>query len=457
MKLGQQMIPDLLDAHLALGRLTERLADPEERELWLFDALRREAINSLGLEGRLLALEDLTVAKLSARVKHRDDVGQGLDLLATSEFLLGHDDAPPLRRDVDFRLRSKIQRALDEDDGIFAGRDEEEPGDDPLWGDDDDEEEGDRVTAELSATEAIAAARKALGQGHAALAGARFASTGATAPSPALPPPLTTPWMEAAWRRMNGDLTEDDRTRLSDAVGLVDAALQGQPGLLGVAAALHELHRPGLWPEYESPELANLDRPSREEQRARRRGRWDEVDRLVKDREEQAQRMRLNAAELHRRITPAFAFCRVITPWLIQHACALPHPGPWISHPFARLARRDYQSIASLSLPDWTRRFCRTLANGLDLERARLDELHRLLDAWEGRMAHGRARRAEKTLSTLRLLIRHPALNSVALARHRGLKRRMAQTLLHDLERAGVVVETTGNYSERVWLANGLR
>jgi len=456
------MIPDLLDAHLALGRLTERLADPNEHELWLFDALRREAIGSLGLEGRLLALEDLAAAMLSPGAAHPEDVSQGLGLVATGEFLLGREEAAPSREEIDLRLRPKIQRALD-DAGIFAGMDEEpEPDDEPLWGDDEDEEENEEekedghALTRMSPEEVVAAGHKAVAQGHAALGGARFASTGAT-PSPALPPPLTTPWMEAAWRRMNGPLEEDDRARLGEATLLIDAALQSQPGLLGVAAALHALHRPGLWLEYDSPELASLDHPSREERRARRRGQWEELEKLSKAREEQVERLRVEAAENNRRVTPAFAFCRFLSPWLIQRACALPHPGPWISPALQRLARRDYQSIAALPLPQWTRRFCRTIAEGIDFERSRLDELHRLLEAWEGRMAHGRARRAEKTVSTLRLLIRHPALNTASLVRHRGLKKRMAQMLLHDLERAGVLFETTGSYSERVWMANGLR
>ena len=96
------MIPDLLDAHLALGRLTERLADPEEHELWLFDALRREAIGSLGLEGRLLVLEDLAVAMLSPGSAHPEDIAEGLGLVATGEFLLGREEASPSRKEIDF-------------------------------------------------------------------------------------------------------------------------------------------------------------------------------------------------------------------------------------------------------------------------------------------------------------------------------------------------------------------
>ncbi|ARJ66145.1 hypothetical protein WV31_10955 [Magnetospirillum sp. ME-1] len=458
-----EAFPDLIDAHLSLGRLAERLSDPAVHSLWLADAIRREAMASMLLDGRLVTIEDIAMGRVRRWSGLDPSVERALSIIAACDCLCGRSPLPvePPKEKRDKRLKPPIAGFLGmpdpDDEGIYAGRgdgDDEEDAE-PLYPDDEVEEER-APSSILSAEEAIRAARAEIAGGHAALAGAMAEPASRSPSSPPLPSPLSHDWLMLAWRRLNGPADAEDEVRIMEAGTIIDAALQ-RPGLIGVASALHGLLRPDLWPEIEAPELPALDKPSKDARRAKARGCPKKSMRLQEERQRQADALRAAVAEGHAGICPAMAFIRMIVPWIIARACGLRHPGPWISGAVQRFGRRDWQEAGTVGHDAFVRRLCRILADGFDAERARLDELERLLVAWERRMRHGRARRAGKSLEVLRMLIEQPAHDTSSFERCRGLKTRMAQVALHDLGRCGVLYEGTGTYSERIWLANGLR
>lgn len=331
------------------------------------------------------------------------------------------------------------------------------PDEDFLDLDDEEPDEDDRPAfrAAVTAEEAIAAVRADLAAGAAVLAGAR--SDELSPEAPPLPPALSEDWLVLGWTRMVGAPDAEDHARLADSARLIDVGLQ-QPGLLGVAAALHALHRPGLWPEPEAPELRGLDVPGREERAAWERGDLVMAARLRLEREKSAEKIRQEAAESHQGISPAWGLCRLIAPWLIQRACALPFPSRargyqrhwcvWCGANTRRSPSFHPRCGAGDSAGRWPMASTSNATGWTSCTGS--------LALGKGGCPSGRARVAEKTKATLRLLIERPALDSATLARRRGIRRRMAQVLLHDLERAGIVTETTGRYSERVWFAPGI-
>jgi len=83
-----------------------------------------------------------------------------------------------------------------------------------------------------------------------------------------------------------------------------------------------------------------------------------------------------------------------------------------------------------------------------------LDELDGPTAAWERSLAHGRA---GKTVSVLRLLVEHPVIDSATIGRLRGISRRAAQDLFHELRAATILdVEGDGNGMKQVGYATAL-
>jgi len=141
-------------------------------------------------------------------------------------------------------------------------------------------------------------------------------------------------------------------------------------------------------------------------------------------------------------------------PVLVAEAWAPVRPG----HLMARMipARPPAPLPRSLAVAPWlsnalSRVDRRVMAN---VGQRPLDELDGPTAAWDRSLAHGRA---GKTVSVLRLLVEHPVIDSATIGRLRGISRRAAQDLFHELRAANILdVEGDGNGMKQVGYATAL-
>lgn len=452
------MLTDLLDAHHALGRLTERLAAPDDFAFWQADALWREVTGSLSIDGWLVHMHDIALVRLVGGRRDLRDVHWGIDLLAAGERLLGRTERGATA--VAHPTPPKPERAPPlgpfDRSGLWDDEDAADPSEDlDALGDEDDDEPPPPFQEHADVADIIAAAKREAALGMGELAGIRAAERAAAPPS--RPLPLSADWLALAWPRIDGELDDETVFRIEEAASLIDEALQ-RPGLSGVAAALHALHRPGFWPEPPPPDIgALLEKESAAEKRAKKSRHQARAELVAGRRLMVAKTLPVLVAEAWTPVRPGHLMARMIAPWLIQRALRLPSPAPWLSNALSRVDRGVMAGICQRPLDAWTGDFCRAVADCCNLERRRLDELDRLTAAWKRSLAHGRARRAGKTVSVLRLLVEHPVIDSGALSRLRGISRRAAQDLFRELRAANILdVEGDGNGIKQVGYATAL-
>ncbi|RAU20768.1 hypothetical protein CU669_16950 [Paramagnetospirillum kuznetsovii] len=394
----------IVAAHISLGRLVQFL-DVDTHDLWLPDALRREAIATLKLDSQLVHGEDLAIAQLQQSRVIRPDLRAALSVIQTAERLLHGRTTGDEFGDYtsDDRLKPKRLDALMaselEPRGFDWNQDEDEieplADNDPLCDLLDDEDEAEPPCPAL----------------------------------PILPPPLSTAWLTLAWTGLEGTPSSVEASVLEQAAHVIDQALQ-LPGLEGVSQAIWELHRPGFWPESEAFSYDGIKAE----------------DRAFGEKLEMAHAEALPPS-------PGLRLVRLITPWMIQRACGIDRVMPLVSGWFC--GNEAYRQIAHTTARAWTREFCGLMVAGCAAEMRRVEEIHAVLALWQ-RQLRSERRTADKMMERLRLLVKTPAMSSGSLARQAGMSRRMAQITLDIWCRAGVVREVTGRYAERVWLADRL-
>lgn len=416
---------DLLDAERELGRLVEALARDENRRLWAADALRREVIASADLDGRRVRWEDLAVAAINPALlppKVRPSTSAPLRLMAAG-------------RALGAGLTMVAAAAQDPTTALSAEEEDSEDGDWPAsgWEDEGGEEDteldpppvtsGGGWSPDIDAV--LAAARQSTAGIEDFLAQPKRQADPAAddlRPGGGLVPlePLSEPWLTAAWRRV-GD-GEDCQPFIGEVAHVIAAGLK-KPGLMGVAAALHGLHRPGLFPEPDIVDYSGTGLP-------------DDMVRAITETRAETQEGGM-----------AGRFTRLLAPWLIMRACGLEEPGPWIS-PALRRDQYGYAGAVTLGEDRWTGWLCRCLANGFRQERERIVTLADILAGWQERL--GDKRRWSTSRQALQLLVDQPAVTSRWLERQRGISRRAAQMLIREWAQLDIVQVVKGTKA-REW------
>jgi len=413
---------DLLDAERALGRLTEALSRAEARALWRGDALRREALAAAELDGRRVDWENLVVAQLDPTLlsqELRPTTVAPLRLIATAEALergiglpnTGQASAPELRLPHSPNAPKE---------GEAPGRTESFPLPPPPPS----------TPAKMDITAVLAAARRSAADIDAFIAHPAPEEAESEA-SPALPrfaTPLSADWLAAAWCRYSLDpaslpCPETVADLLEDALG--------QPGLAGVAAALHSLERRAPFPAPPPRDYSGTDLEP------------DIASKLTQ------------ARAANQPTDPKFAFIRLLAPWLIQRACGLSEPAPWLS-PALLPVRSGYAAARDSSGPAWDVWLYPALTAGFIAERRRLANLHMLLDRCQARFS-AEKRRWASNREMLMVLINRPAVTTRFLGHERGISRRGAQMLVAELRDAGIVRHVFHGKGRDWWLADQVR
>ena len=429
------MNTDLDAANFELGRLVQLLDDERVAALWRPDALRREAIASLQLDSIGVDFDDLALGLLSPMLPaagHRPVVQEALRIVRAAESMLAGRRATNETQDIEGDI----------------GRDG-----DLLPADIEDAEGADDDDSGLDVDAVMAKARSSVTDIDSFLSTLRSGAAFDRAiddPEAALPllVPLSTPWLAAAWRLLVGVPDEDVVAAIAEATIIIDAGLSSAPGLMGAAAALHGLHANGLFPEPEAADYNGVVQLTQADREAI--GDDDEaLQQLLTERHGMRDVLQQRMAE-RRRAGQGWRFARLIAPWIIQRACGLSEPMPWISETL-RHGGLGYASCATGPLPFWQRWLMRTLADGLVLERQRIIKLRnaeRQHATWRGtRHADNRAG------DVLAALWDRPAMGVKDVMRAGGYKTyRGAQRVIADLLDEGFIREVTERSVGRVWL-----
>lgn len=394
------LLPALLAAERALGRLDQALADPVSRRRLDADAARRAAAAVIRLDGHRLDADDFQRA------------------LAAPEHARGEAARAALLVPVFTQLPR----------GLIAGGPPEYTASRP---------EPSPATAE-SATAVVAAARASI----AALEALDFGDTdppdaaGGDAAATPVPPltPWTRPWLDEIHRRwsvaLGGRPAGMGEARAADATPALEAvteALASAPGLLGAAAAIRTLARR---PDPGGPE---------------RRGNNDDA---------AASALRILAAAER----PAASWWSVVVwlaaPGLIRDACRLHHAWPALTVALARDVT-GYRLALAGTESAWTRWFLDTIPDLVAQELERLRHLVVIQEHWETRLAATPRRSSSRLPDVLDWLHDRPAftISRVAseLKSRCGLSLRGVHLLVEQLAKAGVVRDIADRGGERVW------
>ena len=463
----------ILHAERALGRLDHALCDPATHSLWLHDALRREAIASRQIDGDLVALEDYSIARLHASKILREDIQRAIDLAAAAERWLGisqaeEEEVAKLKTDKRFGKAKDHLRV--EGDKIIATKPlapfdesilpelDEDTDYDPIEGLDANEDLADLAEEPLD-YDVILARTKA---NIAAVEAETAAIASPPEASKPLIQPLSTPWLAMAWARIIGTPDSDDLALIERAADIIDRDIQvsGLPGALGAWWSLQQ----DIWPARTEARWVDISSGGRREHSDEERARRAAMSHAIYN--EKAEGLRAEAE---------WSMVRLLLPWLIQRACGLERPGPWLSSIMAGRGnddmRRVYWAAQEMPKERWVGKMCETASKGFGAELTRIDTIKARLATWEG-LAGTRASKSllgkslgykkmervpSKIIKALPLLIEQPVVNAPWWARRRGIKLRMAQRQLTDLAQAGVLDDiTTDRRAEKVFMARGL-
>ena len=394
------LLPALLAAERALGRLDQALADPASRRRLAADAARRSAAALIRLDGHRLDADDFQRA-LAAPEHARGEAARAALLVPLfTQLPRGLTATVPPERSVTRYTPCP--------------------------------------TAEVSPTDVVAAVRATI----TALEANNLESGNdpedaegdeADTVSPPLTP-WTRPWLDELHRRWSiaqgGHPAGMGEARAADAGLALEAvaeALASGPGLLGAASAIRVLARR---PDPGTPE---------------RRG--DDDDAAVT-----ALRV-LAVAE-----RPAASWWSVVVwlaaPALIRDACHLHHAWPALTVALARDVT-GYRLALAGTESAWTRWFLDTIPDLVAHELERLRHLAVIQEHWEARLAATPRRSSSRLPDVLDWLHDRPAftISRVAseLKSRCGLSLRGVHLLVEQLAKAGVVRDIADRGGERVW------
>lgn len=431
---------DLLEAERQLGQLIEALGQtgtlpqtsgltqtgsPPRTLLWQMDALRREALASVDLDGTKTTFEDLAVAEIDPGLlpeARRASASAPLRLIRCAQTLMQRRVSGREAPDLTDWPEDDTENAL-EDLADLA--------------------EGEPVPDEKIA-DVLAGSRQAIASIDDFLSGAEDKKPRAMVPALTIstPPALSRPWLIEAWQRLTGASGTESSTG-DDLEKIIDEGLQ-KPGLAGVAAVLHRLHRDDLFRVSQTSSVPD--------------GLY-----MGSALPAEIRRALILARARNEPMGPGWRFARFLAPWLIMRSCGgdahsgggahcggAARTGPWIS-PAIRRARLGYFAAANASEDEWAAWLYRALADGFAAERRRLRDLAQLVDRWQDRFGAvdrepadgggrpGRKRRWTTSRQVLLLLVDHPVVTTKFLEYRRDITRRAAQMLVKDLEQSSIL------------------
>lgn len=409
---------DHLAAERELGRLVQALEDdPETAALHRHDALRREAHASLQLDGQLVDLDDIAAGQMS------------LGLLS-GQRVAGAEAALAL-----IRAAAAMQRGLRGDDAPPPADDDQEDGLedlDDLLPAEPEAEDDEPLRSEPFRPSFVQDTRSMVADIHSFLERSVPKKQPEASGSLVLVlEPLSEAWLVKAWTMAWGAPDADEAAALARAAEEIAAALAAKPGLAGVALALYRLHQDGFWPAAGGGGVPDSLRD------------WVAEDRFAQ--------LELMRAE-NQPVGSGWRFSRLLAPWLVQRACHLVAFGPWISEALLS-GRYGYPQAASLDVAAWESWLARMLAEGFPAQRRRLAELRTRQEVWRRKLGAGRRPTRGGPLAALPLLVERPVMLPGWMATRTGVTTRAAQMTLAQLEKAGVVRETSGRYCFKVWAA----
>ncbi|PWC40935.1 hypothetical protein [Azospirillum sp. TSO35-2] len=393
------LLPALLAAERALGRLDQALADPARRRRLAADAARRSAAAVIRLDGHRLDAHDFQRA-LAAPEHARGEAARAALLVPLfAQLSTGLTAALPLER-APVRPAAVPAREVDPGDVVAA------------------------VRASIAALEAVE-----LGDGE------DLEDEGDEAA--ALPPlltPWTRPWLDELHRRWSvaqgGRPVGLGEARAADAGPALEAvaeALEAAPGLLGAAAAIRAL---ALRPDPGAPERQGAD--------------------------DDAESAALRAAVAVER--PPTSWWSVVVwlaaPDLVRGACRLHHAGPPLTAALARDVT-GYRLALAGTESAWTRWVLDSMPELVAHELERLRQLDLVQEHWETRLAAAPRRSSSRLPDVLDWLHDRPAftISRVAgeLKGRCGLSLRGVHLLVEQLAKADVVRDIADRGGERLW------
>ncbi|KAA0586752.1 hypothetical protein HUE56_00235 (plasmid) [Azospirillum oryzae] len=394
------LLPALLAAERALGRLDQALADPARRRRLAADAARRSAAAVIRLDGHRLDAHDFQRALAAPEHAQGEAARAALLVPLFAQLPAGLTVAlPPERAPV--RPASVPAREADPGDVVAA------------------------VRASIAALEAVD-----LGGGE----DPEDVEGDAAGAVPPLLAPWTRPWLDELHQRWSvaqgGRPVGLGEARAADAGPALQAvaeALDAAPGLLGAAAAIRAL---ALRPDPGAPE---------------RRGPDDDVESVA-----------LRAAVAAGR--PPTSWWSVVVwlaaPDLVRAACRLHHAWPPLTAALARDVT-GYRLALGGTEGAWTRWILDSIPELVAHELERLRHLDLLQEHWEARLAATPRRSSSRLPDVLDWLHDRPAftISRVAgeLKGRCGLSLRGVHLLVEQLAKAGVVRDIADRGGERVW------
>ncbi|WP_434625371.1 hypothetical protein [Azospirillum sp. B2RO_4] len=394
------LLPALLAAERALGRLDQALADPARRRRLAADAARRSAAAVIRLDGHRLDAHDFQRA-LAAPEHARGEAARaallvplfaqlpaGLTAALPPERATVRSAAPPARVAAPGDVVAAVRASIAALDAVDLGSGEEP-----------EDADGDEAAA--------------------------------------VPPPLTPwtrPWLDELHRRWSvaqgGRPVGLGAARAADAGPALEAvaqALAAAPGLLGAAAAIRAL---ALRPDPGAPLRPGPD--------------------------DDAGSAALRAAVASER--PPTSWWSVVVwlaaPALIGEACRLHHAWPPLTAALARDVT-GYRLALAGTEGAWTRWVLDSVPELVAHELERLRHLDLVQEHWEARLAATPRRSSSRLPDVLDWLHDRPAftISRVAgeLKGRCGLSLRGVHLLVEQLANAGVVRDIADRGGERVW------
>lgn len=393
------LLPALLAAERALGRLDQALTDPARRRRLAADAARRSAAAVIRLDGHRLDAHDFQRA-LAAPEHARGEAARAALLVPLfAQLPTGLSTGLPARGLV--RPTADPAREKDPGDVVAA------------------------VRASIAALEAVD------------LEGGDDPEDADGDEAAAVSPPLTPwtrPWLDELHRRWSvaqgGRPVGLGEARAADAAPALEAvakALAAAPGLLGAAAAIRTL---ALRPDPGAPE---------------RRGPDDDAESAA-----------LRAAVAADR--PPTSWWSVVV-WLaaadlVREACRLHHAWPPVTTALARDVTGYRLALAGTD-GAWTRWMLDSVPELVAHELERLRHLDLIQEHWEARLAATPRRSSSRLPDVLDWLHDRPAFTISRVAGElKGrcrLSLRGVHLLVEQLAKAGVVRDIADRGGERVW------
>jgi hypothetical protein len=387
-------LSDLLRAERALGRLEQALADETRRAALWADAARRSAEAGAKRDGELVRRADL----LTATAGVPSDVGgpglrHALALLRIEERLQRVGDVHPLTRPLQAASADEFRGAAEAAWAAVADLEDFLAGGEAACGDG----PGDAPSPTPEAGETIE--------------------------------PWSVAWVEHLFTHYQSSIsgreavamTLGQRDQLQNLLSGITLDLEA-PGLIGVARAYNRIVHCDLDLQI------SLDRDNRSA----------------------GDLALIRLGQQQSRPTFAAVLARALTCPLLHRATGLRYP--WLALAPALLEDSVGERLAgepgSSPHDAW---FFRCLTRAAEQELQRLDTLDRIAADWQRRL--GDRRRSSRAPDALDRLLVRPATTVRGLQRDLGMTFRGAQLLIAELDRLGILRETTGRALDRVWVA----